>query len=99
MTRSSDLKDKFSDDDKQKLTFFLQGSSVNGCMSSDPSYTPLNNIAQSLTYRKYVPGLELYIADGGVKWAEQLYDHYTKGPNWTVFRNTVQQPPCCAGCN
>ncbi|GIL90773.1 hypothetical protein Vretimale_16846 [Volvox reticuliferus] len=80
-----DYKKTFTDDEIQKLEFYLKGADPD-CLASDPRHQELSAIAQALAFRQLVP-LDDYVNDTTENWAEKFYAFLTTGPRWITLCN------------
>ncbi|KAJ8313352.1 hypothetical protein KUTeg_009138 [Tegillarca granosa] len=76
LSQCKSMEDHFSQDDRNKLLYYWNANDE-GCLSTNKDYSKLNTDISRVAFLKLVPRLQLYIDDGGEKWAKTLYDKLT----------------------
>lgn len=63
----------YTKDEHKRMTYFWEGKG-RGCLSTSYEYTRLNEIATREASLQLAPRLQLYINDGGEKWAKTYFE-------------------------
>jgi len=69
----------YTKDDHKRMKYFWEGKG-RGCLSTSYEYTRLNEIATREASLQLAPRLQLYINDGGEKWAKAYFE-FVSTPN------------------